>query len=132
MRIADEPGRGRFGDTLLPMINVVFLLLIFLMLMGEIRDPQVLDADPAEAALADRTEPAPLVVIDKTNVIGFGHTIGAEPVREALQRLLLGGEPPTAVTLRVDRSADFARVLQFAESLRELEIEAVSIQVRAK
>ena len=132
MRIADEADRGPFGVTLLPMINVVFLLLIFLMLMGEVRDTQALDANPAEAALAERAEPAPVVVIDRTNSIGFGQIVGEKPVRDALVQLFAGEAPPAAVTLRVDRSADFARVLRFADSLHRLGVETVSVQVRAK
>ena len=46
----NEPERPAFGETILPMINVVFLLLIFLMLMGHISQRSALDIDPAESA----------------------------------------------------------------------------------
>ena len=61
----DEPERPAFGETILPMINVVFLLLIFLMLMGHITERSKLDIDPAQSAASDEKGAALLLFVER-------------------------------------------------------------------
>lgn len=133
MKLLEDRGAGPRGNSLLPMINVVFLLLIFLMLMGEISNPYVLVAEPAETSLSKESGPPSLmVVIDQNNTIGFEQVIGEGQVLTAIGKALESKTEPYGVTLRVDRSADFFKVLLFSERLHDLGVTSVSVQVRAK
>ncbi|AUH32814.1 ExbD/TolR family protein [Paracoccus tegillarcae] len=59
---AQQPGRGR-REPIIPMINVVFLLLIFFLLSASITPPEALEVDPPNAQ-ADTPEDitAPLLI----------------------------------------------------------------------
>ncbi|SIS50173.1 ExbD/TolR family protein [Phaeovulum vinaykumarii] len=74
MRIPDPaPPRTRSGN-LLPMINVVFLLLIFFLISAEMTPPQPLEVAPPETATdAPRPEAAGLLrlFVDAEGQLGF-------------------------------------------------------------
>ncbi|GGF01483.1 biopolymer transporter ExbD [Stappia taiwanensis] len=136
MKIAPEV-RRRPVEPLLPLINVVFLLLIFLLLMGRVEERAKISVTPGEAA---HTEPAGAVLrlqVDAAGAVGFGEILGEEAVLAALAVALADddpgeGDPARPVAIRADAGADLAQVLRLARAVRRVGASAVMLEVRAR
>ncbi|MEM9106575.1 MAG: biopolymer transporter ExbD [Pseudomonadota bacterium] len=128
----DRPQKNARGDGLLPMINIVFLLLIFLMMIGEISERSQVDINLAEAAIGEDVDEPLVVLIDADSEVYFRDGIGTQAVLGLLRSQLNTSSSNPPVSLKADAGADFALVLKFANSLRELGAKDVSLQVRAK
>lgn len=80
---SSRPARGLSGQNIVPMINVVFLLLIFFLMTAEIAPPDPFEIDPptAEAEIAERGDET--LYIDAEGRLAFGE-FRDEAVFEAL------------------------------------------------
>ena len=104
------PTRRPMRESVVPMINVVFLLLIFFLMTARIAPPEPLDTTPPRVALD--TDPLPrtarrLWLGPEGLVLGDGTPAG--PALAAM------AHPPDPVTLHADAArpaADLARVLR--------------------
>ncbi|MCA1300521.1 biopolymer transporter ExbD [Stappia indica] len=141
MRIAPE-ARRRPVEPMLPLINVVFLLLIFLLLMGRVEERAKITVTPAEAT---QTEPARAVLrlhVDAAGEVAFGAALGEEAVLAALATALVDGisadgdlskgGPARPVAIRADAGADLAKVLRLARAVRGAGASAVMLEVRTR
>lgn len=106
-----------FGIDLTPLIDVVFMLLLFFILAASFSAPVLQVALPAARTAAPaEDDPARLVLaIDAAGQLHHGSTaIG----REALPPLL-AAHPDGPVELRVDRAAPFDAFIGALDPLRE-------------
>lgn len=100
------------GENVVPLINVVFLLLIFFMLAGQISrtDPFPLDPPTSEREDAAREGgPRTLFVAADGRIALGGETLALDAVADAVRAL-----PVTArarLRLKTDRAAEARRVL---------------------
>lgn len=60
--ILPRPARRTADEPVVPLINVVFLLLIFFMLVGRIEPPSAVSVEPPASARAASVDPRELVV----------------------------------------------------------------------
>ncbi|WP_417723842.1 ExbD/TolR family protein [Salipiger sp.] len=90
--LVPAPRRPR-PEPVVPMINVVFLLLIFFLMTAEIAPPQPFPVAPPVAS-GDMSEPAPALFVSADGQIAFG----AERGSDALAAATRAGP----VTLRAD------------------------------
>ncbi len=120
MNIQEEEGTEELVLNLTPMIDVIFLLLIFFMVATTFQDPEKeMDVDlPAAGSGNPPSEQLDEIVInikrDGTLVIS-----GAETSREALDRLLASSaqeNPDTPVTIRGDRLVHHETVVQVMDA----------------
>nr|WP_321459473.1 biopolymer transporter ExbD [uncultured Cohaesibacter sp.] len=128
----DEPERPEFGETILPMINVVFLLLIFLMLMGHVAERPRLDITPAQSAASEEKGAALLLFVDAKGAVQFRSHLEREEALAALKAALLEDEEGRDLVIRADAGADFAQVLDLAQSLRSYSKGTVKLEVRQR
>lgn len=59
MNLTSSAANPRKEAELIPLINVVFLLLIFFMLAGQLRDPQPVQVQAPEATQTEKLSPEP-------------------------------------------------------------------------
>ena len=109
MRIRDTEGSEEFSLNLTPMIDVVFLLLIFFMVATTFLDPEReidIDLPEAESGEASETVPDELVinVLKDGGLVLSGQPVDMEGLRSALERAARS-DPDTPVTIRGDREA---------------------------
>jgi biopolymer transport protein ExbD len=104
------------GIDLTPLIDVVFMLLLFFILAATFSQPVLQVALPAAStATAAEEDPARLVLaIDAEGVLHHG---GAPIAIEAVPGLL-SSHPDGAVELRVDRAAPFDAFIGVMDRLR--------------
>lgn len=113
-------------DHILPLINIVFLLLIFFMVAGALTTPQAVDVEPPEAAVEgdepeqdDRT-----LYITADGALSLGEeSVELEGLAEAV------GEREE-ILLRADEAVEGVRVVAVMRALREAGLERVRLVTR--
>lgn len=101
--------RKKTGLDNVPMINLVFLLLIFFLLTAQITPTALIEVTPPEAASGDAAEQLPAIVMDAEGRVAFEDAFGREAVLERLSaevsqrcREIDCAADPVKVTLRAD------------------------------
>ncbi|SFD74550.1 biopolymer transport protein ExbD [Thiohalospira halophila DSM 15071] len=113
-------------DHILPLINIVFLLLIFFMVAGALTTPQAVDVEPPEAAVEgeepDRDEQT--LYITAEGALSLGEkSVELEGLAEAV------GEREE-ILLRADAAVEGVRVVEVMRALREAGLERVRLVTR--
>lgn len=128
-RISGSKRRRGAGETFVPMINIVFLLLIFFMLSATIAPPDPFDMtlpDAAEAETAEAASPDTLYV-SADGALVFGKIRG----EGALTVIALRGEDEP-LTVRADAALDGAEFSTLLSRLAEMGVTEVKLTVRQK
>ncbi len=105
------PQRRPRGESVVPMINVVFLLLIFFLMTSQIAPPEPLEVDPPVAKKSKDTEAHLTIFMDKTGSLAFRDFRGDAAVEQALK----AAGAAKSLQLRADADLDaqkLARVLK--------------------
>jgi biopolymer transport protein ExbD len=127
MKLA-RPSRRRPVDSVTPLINVVFLLLIFFMLTGTISRPDLLDIRPPEtnagtdeAATGVRIQLSAegRMAIDKKRM-----TLDEVATAVAERRRT---EPKVKVVIAADGKTEAGKVLNLLDALRRAGVERISL-----
>jgi len=117
--VSKRPARELVNIT--PLIDVVFILLVFFMLAGAIERPEVIDVAPpaSESELASAEEDVVIIVGDDGRVAFQGRVMrdDFELVRSAT--VWFAVRPDSSIQLKADADADAARVIEVMELLRE-------------
>lgn len=112
----------------MPLINVVFLLLIFFMLAGRFNSLDPFEVEPPRSAseqppVAQTLEV--LVAADGRLAIE-GHMVAADDLGATL-RNRLDEQPTSRIRLRADGGADTSEIVALMERLREMGIESLQL-----
>lgn len=97
-----DPPRRRAAENIIPMINVVFLLLIFFLMTAELAPPDPLAVTPPHGAGAPAAPPAPVLSLGADGTIAYGGQTGAPALAAALAAVAAG---PGPILLRADADA---------------------------
>lgn len=124
----------------LPLINVVFLLLIFFMIAGQIAEQAPFEVvPPASQAEGDVRRAEPLILLDAYGRAAVGgDEMPVEQVAAHLAAAWAAGRDATpaevgdvpagrAVRLRADEAADSATVIALIDALRKAGVERVTL-----
>ena len=109
--------RPRRRPSLTPMIDVVFLLLIFFMLAARFGMDAALPLDPGAMGAGDYQGPPRLVGIGPDALRLNGQAVVVEDLPVALAPLMDG--PDDIVVLRPRDGADLQRLIDVAQALRD-------------
>lgn len=107
-------------DRILPLINVVFLLLIFFMLAGSLAAPGRFPVEPPQSASTAAPAGGALTVLIAADgrVALEGRELGPDGLAAALEALKSSGEPPPPVQVKADGQADTAVVIRVLSAIR--------------
>ncbi|MEM9047188.1 MAG: biopolymer transporter ExbD [Pseudomonadota bacterium] len=104
------PSQAPPREAILPMINVVFLLLIFFLMSATIAPPDAFAVQPPEAESEAPAETLPVLLLSAEGVIGYRDLRGDAALEAALD---------DAVTqIRGDGAADAQQVARLIKRLR--------------
>ena len=113
--------RRRELVNITPLIEVVFILLVFFMLAGAIERPEELDVSPPISASDEASNVEDVVIlVDKDGSVAFQGTVmpsDFELVRTAT--VWFAVRPDSSIQLKADADADAARVIEVMELVRE-------------
>ena len=129
-----RPQRHPRGANILPLINVVFLLLMFIVLAGVIRSPDPFALTPPVAGQgqdADPSDPQVTLYVSPAGDVRFRDASGEDAALAEITRLVAAGGL-TAVTLRADAGAPAKRIVKLVEALRATGIDRVELQAERR
>lgn len=127
----DPRGKRRALISLTPLIDVVFILLIFFMLAGELAATDPFEVEPPSSTNENEISERDLVVLigaDGTLAVG-DQVIDRRVLKEAVTAQL-AEEAPRSVWLKADGEADSTEVIAVMETLRAAGVERLKIVTR--
>ncbi|MFP4080840.1 MAG: ExbD/TolR family protein [Ectothiorhodospira sp.] len=129
------PGRGEDESHLIPLINIVFLLLIFFLLAGAITRPDPFAVESPASAQADAPSGEALqVLLDREGRLALdGAVLEIQALKARLARAVeAAAEEGKGVTvhLRADRGVPSARLLDLTRQLQETGVERIFLVTR--
>ncbi|MEF8794621.1 ExbD/TolR family protein [Thiohalorhabdus sp.] len=118
-------------ERILPLINVVFLLLIFFMIAGSLSVTEPFEVEPPASQSQDRHEPDSLTLLMGTD---GRFAVANETLTRAqtLQRIetRIEEQPQTRVTLKADGRLPANRLVRFTRALYETGVEKLRLLTR--
>lgn len=130
-RLAPARPRRRGDDELLPLINVVFLLLIFFMVAGRLSATDTFAVEPPQAARGDVAgAPALTVYVSADGRLAVdADMVDLADIADAVRRRVAEapGTAAAPVRIKADGGADAGRVVAVTEQLRDAGIARVRI-----
>ena len=125
MRFA-QPPRRRPAESIVPMINVVFLLLIFFMMAARITPPQPFEVTPPSANAESSPGQNRLLYLSRDGALAFENHRDAD----VWQALAASGDGP--LTLRADMDMPASLLANTLAQLAAIGIKDVALAVRMK
>lgn len=127
-----EPERRELGENLVPLINIVFLLLIFFMVAGAIQAFEALDVTPPESTADAPPTDGDVLLVAADGRLALGERIFdrselADQLAERDASTETDGEVVDTSILRVKADADTpsGTLLDVLEALREAGLDRV-------
>ncbi|MGR3462263.1 MAG: ExbD/TolR family protein [Roseovarius sp.] len=122
------PRRRRAPEPIVPMINVVFLLLIFFLMSAQIAPPAPFDVTLPESAAGDHTAPADTLYMDAEGRLAFNDARGDA----VLDALAARATPDQPLQIRADAGMDARALARLLPQLAARGIAEVEIVTGAK
>lgn len=130
MRLS-SPQPPETGENLIPLINVIFLLLIFFMLAGQMALPGPFPVEPPAARLGAAPEGEAKLLISADGRLALnGKPVALETLPARLRAIGAGGEQP--LRIKADGALSSKRLLAVGRRLREAGIERVILITRLR
>lgn len=137
MRFTKQQPRANTEDALIPLINVVFLMLVFFMIAGQITAPEALSIQPPSSQQGRLIEPEPiLLLIDAQGRIAVdGEIVSAAQLSERLLNhpASMGaaradaGSDEIGITLKADSALTQGQLRPLLEQLRGLGVKRLQL-----
>ncbi len=125
MRFSGPPPRPRFRETTVPMINIVFLLLIFFLISAQIAPPEPFEVLLPTGEGADTAEAAGALYLSAEGVAAFQDQRGDAAIAAALADLAARGAD--ALELRADSGVEASFVAALLAQLAQAGILEVAL-----
>ena len=122
------PRHRRAPEPVVPMINVVFLLLVFFLISAQITPPAPFELTLAETAEGDRAAPADTLYMDAGARLAFNDARG-DAVMDALAARATADTP---LQIRADAGMEARALARLLPALAARGIDEVEIVTRAK
>ena len=113
------------GLPFAPMLDVIFLLLIFFMLITRYLPPSLSVTLPEASTSAVDDRPSIMVSIDMDGLLAVD---GVEYQWEALPRLFEGSDPETAVRIAADRATDYELVVRAMDAAGQAGLTRIALE----
>ncbi|KDE39989.1 MAG: ExbD/TolR family protein [Nitrincola lacisaponensis] len=126
-----KPTRNNNDDNVIPLINIVFLMLIFFMLAGQITSTDALQVMPPSSETQAPTVPLELeLLMDAEGTLAFNNQrITSEELRDTLSQLH-ESHNEIQLALKIDGEATAARLKPLLQLLTETGMKQVTLYTR--
>ncbi len=119
----NAPKRRAMGESIVPMINVVFLLLIFFLMTAQIAPPEPFEVTLPESTTEAEADGQTILFISDEGELAF-EDLRAEAALDAISAQLGEGEP---LLLRADRGVDATEIARLMPQLAALGVREVKL-----
>ena len=123
MKLTKPQPRRDTEDYILPLVNIVFLLLIFFLLAGSFKAPDPLQIEPPQSRSEKRadTEGPLVILLDAEGRLAIGgRQVAAEELRQRVGNRLGAEEGGGGIKLKADAAVEGRRILEVMDLLREV------------
>ncbi len=118
-------------DRIMPLINIVFLLLIFFLVAGVIREPDPIEVEPPASAAEETSLPEALnVYVDADGTIALEDRVLSSLELQAEITRQLSKAPETVIRIVADQSAETVNVIEMLDNLRDAGATHVKLATR--
>ncbi|MFP3920378.1 MAG: ExbD/TolR family protein [Dichotomicrobium sp.] len=133
MRLRQRQGRGGPTENLIPLINIVFLILIFFLVASTLRsfDPGGLDLTQARAEAGAEQGPNVLLVFADGGLKMAGETIAEDALADRLSAFKRTN-PELPLLIAPDQALAAGRLVAIAATARAAGVENVLLVVRKR
>lgn len=127
MDLNEQPKRPR-GESIVPMINVVFLLLIFFLMTSQLTPPEPFEVIPPKADMDTEAEAGPVLFVGAEGRISF-EGLGGE---QALAALADRSGERSVVLMRADAGLEAKTLAAILRDLSKAGLSRVELVVERK
>ena len=120
------PQRRTRSESIIPMINVVFLLLIFFLMTSQLTPPEPLEVAPPVSEAGKASETAPVLLVSAAGETAFDTLRGTTAVAAFAQA---AQEADRTALLRADGGAEAATVARLLRDLAAAGLADVNLVV---
>lgn len=122
------PRRRQRSDNVVPLINVVFLLLIFYMLTGSLTRPELFRIDPpvSKSTMQSVSEPVRVLLAADGRMALENKAMSLAEIAVAVMARRKK-DPAMRVEIKADAKVAAGKVLSLLDALREAGVEKVSL-----
>ncbi|MFS4580643.1 ExbD/TolR family protein [Phaeobacter sp. C3_T13_0] len=131
MDLTDPPRRPR-GESIVPMINVVFLLLIFFLMTSRLAQPEPFEVIPPEAGLDAEAKSDALLYIDAEGRMHFDGNEGPAALAALAAAARADGTADGTVQLRADARLHATKLAKILRQLAAAGLSHAELVVRAQ
>jgi len=125
----EEPRRRPPYETMVPLINVVFLLLIFFLLAGTMEPSAPVDVNLPAGQISDKNARLPAeIYIEKDGFIWLDKNMVPPELSGLLVRDYLQKQGTDRVAIKADRDAPAEFLLVLMEGLRQAGVKQVTLE----
>lgn len=119
---------NRPTDNILPMINIVFLLLIFFMLAGALQSADIFEIDPLSSARGSDDQPDPAtILVSADGRLGLGsQELGQDALLQEIARRM-ADNPEMTVRVKADEDAPAVEFVRLMEGLRGIGVKELKL-----
>ncbi|KCZ93494.1 ExbD/TolR family protein [Hyphomonas johnsonii] len=128
---SDTKRMASIDDRIMPLINIVFLLLIFFLVAGAIREAEPMEVDPpASTAEATSDAAALMIYMSADGRLALGdRVLQGVDLNQALAGAL-GADPDQPVRIVADKGVEAVKVVEVLEALRAAGSSRVKLTTR--
>lgn len=129
MRIPPPSEESQTELSVVPLVNVVFLLLVFFMLVGQVSSPEPLDVRPPESISgSEDTSEAVEVLLTRDGQIAVENLV--VPVSRLSERVadVLVERPGVEFQIKADARVEAIQMIRIMERLRAAGVERLTLQ----
>lgn len=111
----DLPPRKSRGESIIPMINVVFLLLVFFLLTAQIAPHEPLDVAPPEGEADQPAQSRGVLYVSSTGELAYDMALG-----DAVWPLIAARDDAQPLEIRADAASEAAQIAGLLTRLRTI------------
>ncbi|WP_420568256.1 ExbD/TolR family protein [Thalassovita sp.] len=118
-----SPSRRPRGESIVPMINVVFLLLIFFLMTSQLVPPEPFQVTPPTATSAQQPQAELTLYVDGSGLLAFEDLRGTEAIAA------LASQNPQTLRLRADAQIEAQQIARILRQLAQAGLPRVELVV---
>ncbi|MEM8844239.1 MAG: biopolymer transporter ExbD [Pseudomonadota bacterium] len=116
-------------ENLLPLVNVVFLLLIFFMVAGAFSSPELykVDLPYSDSQMTQESEELKIILDEYGNLALNDKSVSIDSISESIMTFSKDSNSITEIQLKADAKVDAVIVVDLIERLNATNLEAIHI-----
>ncbi len=120
-------------DRIMPLINIVFLLLIFFLVAGVIKDVEPVEVDPPASIAEIESKNSDLTIfIAENGQLALDDDLLDDTIFKTKLTAIITNHPEKSVRIVADKNIDSTKVIDILETLRQAGSSQVKLTTRVK